>query len=272
MEDYILQKRIHTNIFRARNKKTNIEVILKTTSHILDLCNEITLLGQIKHPNVIGMYSSFVYSGSLYIVLELGCIDLFSILSNFPGRRMPEYIIKNRVVEPITKALEYIHSKGIIHRDIKPENIIVMKNGETKLCDFGLSCVKTIDSSLYCGTKEFMAPEIQMDKTYDEKIDIWAFGCVIYELIYGIQFYKSVLGFQEIRDVSQDAINFVRHMLVTNPLLRPSASKLLTKLWTIYEQPQRRSISLTDLNIQSPKRRNHLQSQSHTVPIRETIP
>ena len=259
MNRYDVKTKLEENVYRARDHDTNQEVILKTSSpsRLLELCNEITILSQLDHPNVIHLYNSFVYQGNLYAVEEAGHMDLYTILSTYQGRRMIEHRVKNNIVEPIIYALQYLHQKGIIHRDVKPENIIVTLSGKTKLCDFGLACLKSIENSRYCGTKEFLAPEIIRGQDYDEKVDIWALGCVIYEVLYGTQYYNSSIGFIDIRNVSSEAIRFTRHCLIVNPLLRPSATKLLTKLWFVEEKPQMRtSLSLTDISVPCPKRRS----------------
>jgi len=243
---YSVTATVQKNIYRAREKNTDSEVILKTADSSLDLCNEITILSKIDHPSIVKFYSTFAENGSLYIVLEPGYIDLFTVASKFPGRKLPEYRVRYNIVEPIASALQYIHSKGIIHRDVKPENILVMKSGKTKLCDFGLATYKSSECSLRCGTHGFMAPEMT-GRPYDEKVDIWAFGCVIYELIYGTSYYKS---WKPLRNVSNEAIRFTNHCLIKDPKLRPSASDLLVHLWTVAGPDPimpRRSMSQSDI-------------------------
>jgi serine/threonine protein kinase len=250
MEVYKVTATVQKNIYRAREKIKDREVILKTADSALELCNEITILSKLDHPNIVKFYSTFAENGSLYIVLESGYIDLFTVASKFPGRKLPECRIRHNIVEPIARALQYIHSKGIIHRDVKPENILVMSSGQTKLCDFGLATYKYSECSLHCGTRGFMAPEIVKGRDYDEKVDIWAIGCVIYELIYGTSYQKSWKSFITLRNVSSEAINFTRHCLIKDPKLRPSATDLLVHLWTVAGPDPimpRRSMSQSDI-------------------------
>ena len=88
-------------------------------------------------------------------------------------------------------ALEYLHDKlNIIYRDLKPENIILDSKGHVKLTDFGLS-KETKRSKSFCGTPEYLAPEILLGKGYDSTVDWWSFGCLIYELLAGVPPFSS---------------------------------------------------------------------------------
>lgn len=82
-------------------------------------------------------------------------------------------------------ALQYMHQHNIYHRDIKPENLLLDENYDIKLCDFGW-CAENINQKrkTFCGTYEYMAPEIVMDIVYDYRIDIWSVGILLYELIH----------------------------------------------------------------------------------------
>lgn len=86
-------------------------------------------------------------------------------------------------------ALSYLHSIGIVYRDLKPENILLDSNGHIKLTDFGLSkdilATDTGTASTFCGTSEYLAPEVVMQMPYSYPIDMWALGVLVYEMILG---------------------------------------------------------------------------------------
>lgn len=85
----------------------------------------------------------------------------------------------------IIMGINYIHSKNIIYRDLKPENIMISENGYPKIIDFGLSkkILNTNTCDTLCGTPEYLAPELILGSGYDNKVDIWAFGIILYEMI-----------------------------------------------------------------------------------------
>lgn len=88
----------------------------------------------------------------------------------------------------IILALEYLHSKGIIYRDLKPENILIGADGHIKIADFGLSKQGIEDGAktyTFCGTPEYLAPEILQAKGHDKAVDYWSLGALIYEMLTG---------------------------------------------------------------------------------------
>ena len=84
----------------------------------------------------------------------------------------------------IFKALKYIHSAGVIHRDLKPANLLVNKNCDLKVCDFGLARSEVEDEMTeYVVTRWYRAPELILTRSYDNSIDVWSAGCILAELV-----------------------------------------------------------------------------------------
>merc|ERR1719343_21214 len=84
-------------------------------------------------------------------------------------------------------AFAHIHSKNIIHRDLKPENILLMANGYSKLTDFGFAKIMEPGTRTYtlCGTPEYIAPEVLLNKGHGKPVDWWTLGILVYEMIVG---------------------------------------------------------------------------------------
>jgi serine/threonine protein kinase len=89
-------------------------------------------------------------------------------------------------------ALHFIHENNLVHRDIKPENLLLDDQGVVKLCDFGW-CVEMNmgNRQTFCGTYEYMAPEVIKEKPYNQSIDIWSLGILLYELLHGYSPFRA---------------------------------------------------------------------------------
>ena len=85
------------------------------------------------------------------------------------------------------QAIKYLHDRRIMHRDLKPENLLLDSNFNVKLCDFGWAChlPENQRRNSTCGTVEYMCPEILKQVNYDEKVDIWGLGILLYEFLFG---------------------------------------------------------------------------------------
>ena len=86
-------------------------------------------------------------------------------------------------------AIDKLHSLGIIHRDIKPENVLIDSNDQVKLVDFGISNYSNQDRTTTVFTPEYLSPEMEKGENHDHRLDIWAFGILLYELVFGITPY-----------------------------------------------------------------------------------
>ena len=111
--------------------------------------------------------------------------EIFFHLSNF--KRFTEPMAKFYFAE-IVLALEYLHQRDIVYRDIKPENILIDIDGHVKIADFGLAKVipKREKSYSFCGSPEYMSPEMLRGKGHDRQIDYYCLGILLYEIITGM--------------------------------------------------------------------------------------
>ena len=135
----------------------------------------------------------------------------------------------------IALALEYLHSKGIVYRDLKPENILMDEDGYLKLADFGMAKKLKEDEKAmsFCGTPEYLAPEIITMEGHDKNADWWSFGILLFEMLCGLPpFYvenldkmyelikTSTVKFPKRIVLSEDAKDIIRKLLEKNPKKR----------------------------------------------------
>ncbi|XP_062412789.1 serine/threonine-protein kinase Nek1 isoform X2 [Sardina pilchardus] len=146
---------------------------------------EVAVLANMSHPNIVQYKESFEESGCLYIVMDY-CEggDLFKKINSQKGVLFTEEQILDWFVQ-ICLALKHVHDRKILHRDIKSQNIFLTKDGTVQLGDFGIARVlnSTVELARTCiGTPYYLSPEICENKPYNNKSDIWALGCVLYEM------------------------------------------------------------------------------------------
>ena len=196
LSDYNMGETLGTGSFGrvkiAKDKKTGEFVAMKIMKKIEILkskqadhiANEIKILSMIQHPFVITFGGFTQDDRNLYLAIELiNGGELFTYLrgvGRFPVDQARFYICQ------IICIFDYLHNKNIIYRDLKPENILIHKSGYLKLTDFGFA--KIVEGRTYtlCGTPEYLAPEIILNKGHGKPVDWWTCGILLYEMIAGI--------------------------------------------------------------------------------------
>ncbi|CAB3407811.1 unnamed protein product [Caenorhabditis bovis] len=166
-----------------------MKVLKKATLKVRDRQRtklERNILAHISHPFIVKLHYAFQTEGKLYLILDfLRGGDLFTRLSK--EVMFTEDDVKFYLAE-LTLALEHLHSLGIVYRDLKPENILLDADGHIKVTDFGLS-KEAIDSEKktysFCGTVEYMAPEVINRKGHSMAADFWSLGVLMFEMLTG---------------------------------------------------------------------------------------
>ena len=147
--------------------------------------NEVNILASLDNPYIVKYYDSFIENKILNIVMEF-CEkgDLGQVLKAQMGRLLPETKIWKYFIQ-MCFGLEYIHNKKILHRDIKSMNVFLAKEEDVRIGDLGVAKVLSNTAAFahtYVGTPYYLSPELCEDKPYNTKSDVWALGCVLYEL------------------------------------------------------------------------------------------
>lgn len=171
------------SIANEDEEKEDVVIKVSKIKKCNSINNEIKQLSNIKHDNIITMISDVNINEHLCIVLDLYLSDLFDLIHNKTIRNY-DYV---KIVKQITSGIKYLHKKYIIHRDIKPENILVDKEGNIKLTDFGNSYQLTKEKlylSSYTGTIPYMSPEQHENEDYSFEVDLWSFGVTLFNIIY----------------------------------------------------------------------------------------
>ena len=173
---------------KRSKKKYALKVIAKNLIEKLrmvdQLKNEVTIMNKLQHPNIVKLITHFEDSKNIYCVLELALEGhLYSRV-----RKVGKYDEQKAasILYDIFKAVNYMHEQDppIIHRDIKPENILFFSTG-VKLADFGWSNIHDKVRNTFCGTPDYLAPEMILERGHDHKLDVWTLGILMYELIVG---------------------------------------------------------------------------------------
>uniref|UniRef100_A0A8C5HRJ6 Serine/threonine-protein kinase Sgk1 n=1 Tax=Gouania willdenowi TaxID=441366 RepID=A0A8C5HRJ6_GOUWI len=201
-----------TNYYAVKVLQKKIILKKKEQKHIM--AERSVLMKNIKHPFLVGLHYSFQTTDKLYFVLDyVNGGELFYHLQReriFLEPRARFYAAE------IASALGYLHSLHIVYRDLKPENILLDSQGHIVLTDFGL-CKEGLEpngtTSTFCGTPEYLAPEVLQKQAYDRTVDWWCLGSVLYEMLYGLPpFY------------SRNTAEMYNNILHKSPVLKPNVS------------------------------------------------
>uniref|UniRef100_A0AAV1T8I6 non-specific serine/threonine protein kinase n=1 Tax=Peronospora matthiolae TaxID=2874970 RepID=A0AAV1T8I6_9STRA len=219
MEHYHILERIGEGsfgkVYRGRRKYSGHIVALKFVSKqgksVRDLDNlrqEIRILQQMNHCNIIAIMDSFETNREFCMVTEYAQGELYQVLKD--EQSLSECEIRKIAIQLI-RALHVLHLNNIIHRDMKPQNILIGSKQQIKLCDFGFARAITHDTSLMKsikGTPLYMAPELLQEKPYNYTVDLWSLGVILYELAVGKPPFYTERIVQLIQMIVRDEVDY----------------------------------------------------------------
>ena len=239
-------------VWKVIHKKTQkvycIKVIQKQgiieQKMIPQMNREIEIMYILNNPHCLRLKNHFEDDNNFYLVMPLASKgQLYRVLKKF--RKFDERTAAQILRETIS-ALSYLHSFNppIIHRDIKPENLLLNEGGRILLADYGWSNFNMEGDvrKTFCGTPEYIAPEMLLKKGHDTRVDIWSIGILMFELLSGYspfvaksnqELYQNIrrLKIQWPKDMPPLAKNLITRILKLNPLDRPSFEEILDHQW-----------------------------------------
>ena len=204
------------------NKMNNLDGIYK----------EIYIQSRIDHPNILPILFVSETISDFDLVLEYAsCGSLFYFIRK--NKCLNEPLSFSLFIQ-VVNAVYFLHKNNLLHRDIKPENILLFENNILKLCDFGW-CVKLEEGQqrdTFCGTTEYMSPELVNHEEYSKEIDAWSLGILLYEMVHGYSPFRpnkpkfnaddvmDNIRMHEIKfkkNVSDECKELIYHLLDENP-------------------------------------------------------
>ena len=142
------------------------------------------IFAQLDHPFIVKFKGSDKDEQSLYLFMEaIAGGELFTLLRSW---HRVDLVHARFYCAQVVTAFEYLHSRNLIYRDLKPENLLVDSEGYLKLTDFGLVKLCLYKTYTVCGTPEYMAPEVLLNKGHGSGVDWWTLGVFLYELLIGL--------------------------------------------------------------------------------------
>jgi len=247
-------------VYKATNKASGENVAIKCidlcmieseatpgVDPLLPLKREIKILKKIDHPNIIKLFEVFADEEKFYMVMELiPGEELFNLIST-KGCFSENHARK--LFRQIVVAVAYLHGQGIAHRDLKPENILIQGEGDNqiaKLADFGFAkYFKEDQMKTALGSPGYAAPELFVEESYKETVDMWSLGVILFVLLSGEPpFFGQNL--KELTDkiiaadftfnepweaISDEAKSLVCHLLVKDPAKRYTAAQCVDDPW-----------------------------------------
>ncbi|MCQ2818018.1 MAG: serine/threonine-protein kinase Nek [archaeon] len=285
----------YANIYKVQKINSNDIYVLKEIlingdedeETLKQIKSESTLLSQLNSNYIIKYYDSFTSPKTINIITEYcenGDLDAYIKKHIKEKKRINEKTIWKFFVQ-ICLGLYHLHSKNILHRDIKSKNIFLNKNNDAKIGDLGIA-KKLIDTSYahtFIGTPYYLSPELCKDLPYDEKSDVWALGCIIYEMAAlchpfdsssQLGLYKKIISenYEEIDDVYSPQLKKMINLLLQKDMSKRPKMRQVIKMNFFISLAKQLNISIENeqkhseikIEVNEPKEESNMQNTIKT--------
>lgn len=275
LEDYQIIEEIaqggYSQIYLCAHKRTGMKVAIKEiklhtdktaneTEYADRVYREIALLRLISHPFICELFHSFAKNDSYYLVMEMEESGTLTTLINKEGP-LSEDTARDYFAQMIS-AIRYLHQNKIVHRDLKTDNLLLDRNKNIRLIDFGLSNICKGDSlfSTACGTASYAPPEVISAKSYGFSVDIWSAGIVLFAMCTGRlpfyeantkKMYEKILYQEPVfpTTMSPSLVDLLRKMLTKNPESRITIEEITKHPWFLQSQIDYSQIKVRELDM-----------------------
>jgi serine/threonine protein kinase len=229
----LTRKKSNGNLYAMKVLKKKLIQIKNQEDHTK---TERKILEKIDHPFIVHLQYAFQDDKKLYLVTEfMQGGELFYHLRRervFKETRAKFYLCE------IVLALEHLHKNNCIYRDLKPENILLDLDGHIKLTDFGLSKLilntkKDDKAYTICGTPEYLAPEILLEKGYDKSVDWWSLGALFYEMLCGYSPFKVMNNGNNKNNTGKLDLSLYTKKITLHQFISEDARSLIQALLTV---------------------------------------
>ena len=238
-------------VYRARDTELERDVALKVLrpevatdrDRMARFEHEARVLASLNHPNVAAIHGLARGAGQTALVMEF--VDGLTLAACLSGGPFP-IAEANAVIRQLASACEAAHDKGIVHRDLKPANVMLLPNGHVKVLDFGLAKSASAEpadatthglgapqteTGVVMGTAAYMSPEQANGLRLDKRTDIWALGCIWYELLTGARAFAGHSTAETLAAVLREDPDWSKLPAALPPRLRAVLMRCLAKPW-----------------------------------------
>ncbi|CAG9769338.1 unnamed protein product [Ceutorhynchus assimilis] len=250
IEDYevhnVLGKGGFASVYQAMCRKSGVNVAIKMIDKKLmqaegmvgRVQQEVSIHSRLKHPSILELYTFFEDANYVYLILEL-CHN--GELQHYIKRKMLTEAEVSSIVKQVVEGIKYLHFHNILHRDISLSNLLLTKDMQVKIADFGLATQLTRPDEKHrtmCGTPNFISPEVATRGSHGLEVDVWGLGCLLYTLLVGAPPFdtngvKSTLtrvvmaNYSLPKHLSPEAKDLINSLLQKNPKDRISLEQIL---------------------------------------------